>query len=119
MMKTDVTMTSMIDVPEKLRKIRDPVFQEFAAQTWHKLYRDYCPNQTGLLYTTVDIKPFAIHHLMPYASEVYRHNRNYRKDKAPKASARWDRAAEPAEKPKLIASMQRYVDSGRLKLNGK
>lgn len=118
-MKADVTMTSSIDVPEKLRKIRDPAFQTFAAQTWHKLYYPFCPRSTGLLFDTVDIKPFAITHLMPYASEVYNHNRNYRKDKAPKASSHWDKAAEPSEKPKLIASMQRYVDSGRLNLNGK
>lgn len=30
----------------------------------------------------------------------------------PKASAKWDKAAEPTQKPKLIQSLQSYVDSG-------
>lgn len=115
----NTTVEVNINVPEKLAKVRSPAFQIFAAQTWHKLYRDYCPNQTGTLYGTVVIQPLEIHHIMPYAGAVYRTNRNYRKDKAPKASAKWDLAAAPAEKPKLIATMQKYVDSGRLNLNGK
>ena len=35
----------------------------------------------------------------------------------PLATAHWDKAAEPHQKPKLIQSMQAYVDSGRLNLS--
>lgn len=41
----------------------------------------------------------------------------YNRDKGhPKASAKWDKAAEPTQKPKLISSLQAYIDAGRLKL---
>lgn len=40
----------------------------------------------------------------------------YSKEKHPLASAKWDKAAEPTQKPKLIRAMQGYIDSGRLEL---
>ena len=39
------------------------------------------------------------------------------KARHPLASSKWDKAAEPVQKPKLIDAMQGYIDSGRLKLN--
>lgn len=105
-----------INIPAKLAKIKDPVFQTFAAETWYKLYRDYVPHDTGTLYESVRISPYQIEHIAPYARQVYNHNANYRKDKAPMASARWDQAAAPSQKPKLINSMQKYVDRGGLNL---
>lgn len=46
------------------------------------------------------------------ASLKYNRNKGHSK-----ASAKWDKAAEPTQKPKLISSLQGYVDSGRLKLD--
>lgn len=37
---------------------------------------------------------------------------NFSKQLHPKASAKWDKAAEPTQKSKLIQSLQSYVDSG-------
>lgn len=37
---------------------------------------------------------------------------NYKRDKNPLASARWDKAAEPSQKAALIAALQAYVDRG-------
>lgn len=117
MIKTGTTVEINIDVPRDLAKIEDPTFQLFAAETWYKLYRDYVPNDTGTLYKTVRIRPNEIEHVAPYARTVYEHNRHYRRDKAPKATAHWSEAAEPAEKPKLIRTLQNYIDSGRLHLD--
>ena len=36
----------------------------------------------------------------------------------PKATRKWDKAAQPTEKPKLIAAMQGFIDGGHLNLNG-
>lgn len=105
-----------INIPAKLAKIKDPVFQTFAAETWYKLYRDYVPHDTGTLYDSVRISPYQIEHFAPYARRVYMQNANYRKDKAPMASAYWDQAAAPAQKPKLVMSLQKYIDAGRLNL---
>lgn len=38
----------------------------------------------------------------------------YKRDQHPLASAMWDQAARPTQLPKLIRSMQHYIDSGRL-----
>jgi hypothetical protein len=41
---------------------------------------------------------------------------NYRKDKHPLASAKWDKAAEPSQKDALIQRLQAFVDGGGLTL---
>lgn len=41
---------------------------------------------------------------------------NISKSNHPLASTHWDEAAEPTQKPKLIAAIQEYIDSGRLNL---
>lgn len=117
-MPVDVKLTAEIHIntAEKLAKIKDPSFQIFAAETWYKLYRDYVPHDTGTLYDSVRISPYQIEHIAPYARSVYTHNRNYRRDKAPKASAYWDQAAAPAQQPKLVLSLQKYIDAGGLNL---
>lgn len=115
----DVKITAEINIntAEKIAKIRDPSFGIFAAETWYKLYRDYVPQDTGTLYGSVRISPYQIEHIAPYAHSVYTHNRNYRRDKAPMASAYWDQAAAPAQLPKLTISLQRYIDKGGLSLD--
>lgn len=106
-----------VNIPRILTSVDDPQFGLYAADTWHKLYRDYVPHDTGTLYGTVRMSPFEIDHIVPYSVPVYEKNRNYRKDKAPKATAHWSEAAEPVELPKLIRSLQNYIDQGRLKIN--
>ena len=115
--KTDATVEININTAEKMAKVNSAAFQTFAAETWYKLYRDWVPNDTGTLYESVRISPYQIEHFAPYANAVYSHNRNYRKDKAPMASARWDQAAAPSQKPKLVISLQKYIDAGRLNLD--
>ena len=115
-MKVKMTMESNINIPRTMAKINDDGFQTFAAAEWHRLYSPFVPMNTGNLMETVIIRPFEIEHIMPYAGRVYETNMNYHKDKHPKASARWDVAAEPSQMPKLIQSMQTYVDNGGLRL---
>lgn len=106
-----------IDVPKILRSIDDPEFGKHAADTWHKLYADYVPYRDGHLYKNVKMLPWEIEHYEPYAAPVYERNMDFRKDHHTKATAHWSEAAEPAEKPKLIKSLQNYIDQGRLKIN--
>lgn len=108
-----------INVPKIAASVEDDAFGLFAAETWYKLYRDYVPNREGTLYDSASerIRPWEIEHNTPYAAAVYAKNKNYRKDKAPRATAHWSEAAEPVELPKLIRSMQNYIDQGRLKIN--
>ena len=85
-----------------------------AARQWHRLYEAYVPHDTGRLYEDVQIAPGRIVHNAPYAAYVY--GGRLPAGSGGRASGAWDRAAEPVQKPALIASMQAFVDSGGLKL---
>jgi hypothetical protein len=73
--------------------------------------------RTGMLAEAVLYSPGEIEHVVPYARRLY-DGENFRFDKThhPKASAKWDQAAAPTQLPKLAASMQAYIDQGRLDL---
>lgn len=103
-----------INIPQIMASMDNPAFGKFAAETWYKLYEDFVPCDTGTLYDTIRIKPWEIDHIAPYAASVYGHNRHYRKDRHPKATAHWSEAAEPTEMEKLVDSMQKYINEGRL-----
>ena len=103
-----------IDAQEHVQKLRSDGLWLHAAQTWHRLYAPYVPRDTGRLYQDVRILPGQIEHLAPYAAYVY--GGGFSSDSGGAASRAWDRAAEPAQKPKLVAAMQTYVDAGGLKL---
>jgi hypothetical protein len=107
-----------VDLPHRLQQVQDPRFWTFAAQQWHRLYQPYVPMRTGTLAQQVTITPGQIEHTAPYAHYIYDGHFHFRRDLHPLASREWDRAAEPTQKPKLVREMQKYVDSGRLKLDG-
>ena len=124
----------------------DRAFWTFAASEWHRLYAPYVPFESGTLRDSVTIEPKTITHNAPYAhyqytGDVYgpnypitqngvqvgffstpnrpKHKTGGRlKYKGPHASAKWDLAAAPTQLPNLASSMQAYIDSGRLKLDG-
>lgn len=115
-MKITVTVDSNIDIPKHMKAIQDKKFWTFAASEWHRLYKPFMPMDTGTLMNTVVIRPKEIEHTVPYAHRLYEGHFNFRKDKHPKASRQWDKAAKPTEEPKLIRSLQAYIDSGKVKL---
>lgn len=111
-----ISIETDVDVPRRLRQINDDAFWTFAATEWWRLYSPYTPKQEGLLISTVSITPKQAEHTVPYAHCQYEGDFNHASNKNPLASRRWDQAAEPTQKPKLIRAMQKYVDSGRLEL---
>lgn len=99
------------------RLINDSAFWRFAAAEWYRLYYAYIPFDTNMLANNVDFRPNEIEHKAPYARYQYNGTHfRFRKDKHPKASARWDQAAAPTQLPRLATSLQQYIDSGRLNL---
>ena len=124
----------------------DSTFWTFAASEWHRLYSPYVPFESGALRDSVTIAPKTITHNAPYAhyqytGDVYgpnypitqngvrvgffsppnrpKHPTGKRlKYKNPKAAAKWDQVAAPTQTPKLVSSLQAYIDSGRFKLDG-
>lgn len=95
----------------------DPKFWTFAATEWHRLYASYVPMREGALTNNVFFRPKEIVHAVPYARRLYNGTGfRFRKDKHPKASAQWDKAAAATQLPKLVSTLQAYIDSGRLNL---
>ena len=109
-------LTAEVRIAEQeiLEKLHADALWLHAAQIWHRLYAPYVPRDTGRLYEDVRISPGQIEHRAPYAAYVY--GGSLSADSGGAASRAWDRAAEPAQKPKLVAAMQTYVDAGGLKL---
>lgn len=129
----------------KAKVMKDRGFWTFAATQWHRLYKPYVPFDTGTLANSVTITPGCIEHTAPYAhyqytGEVYGPNypitesgrvvgyyspprkhptgRTLQYHRNLKATKEWDKKAEATQKPKLITTLQRYINSGRLNLNG-
>lgn len=84
----------------------------FAANTWYKLLEQYTPMDTGTLFKSVLIEPKEIHYVMDYAVPVYKGDHmNFQKVHHALASARWDQTARPTQEPKLIKSIENYIDA--------
>jgi len=125
--KVDVTVSEIhIDVKRPLSGKSWQKLGLFAATEWHRLYHKYVPFRTGVLAGQVgyegrpgkvNFQPWQIEHTAPYAHRQYHGHFNFRKDLHPRASRMWDKAAEPTEKPKLVQSLQRFIDSGKISLN--
>lgn len=118
-MKISVTVDLNINSKRISNRImKDKTFWKFAASEWHRLYAQYVPYKNGPLTDNVVIEPNYIEHKEPYSRYQYEGTRfHFTKTYHPKATAHWDKAAEPTQKPKLISSLQAYIDSGRIRLN--
>lgn len=109
-----LTAEVRVDVQGIAGKLQADALWLRAAKEWHRLYEAYVPRETGQLYEDVEIAPGRIVHRAPYAAYVY--GGRFPAGSGGRAGRAWDRAAEPVQKPALIASMQAFVDSGGLKL---
>ena len=106
-----------IDIGKIARKVNGDTLGRMAAEEWWKLYADWTPYREGDLYNNVQLRPWEIHHKAVYARYQYygdgfRHFTGYH----PRASSRWDKRAEPTQKPKLEQTLQRFVNGGGLHL---
>lgn len=116
-MKIRLSAVTDINVKKHLKAVQSDRFGTFAASEWHRLYEPYVPYETGILANQVVITPWQIEHTAPYAAhQYYGIKHHFNKFYHPKASAKWDLAAAPTQKPKLIKTLQGYVDSGKLDL---
>lgn len=115
-MKITIGVDVNINVQGHMDVIRSDAFWTYAASEWHRLYSPYVPMDTGTLMNTVAIRPKEIEHTQPYARRMYEGHFNFRKDKHPKASRKWDIAAAPTQAKSLERSLQAYLDSGKVKL---
>lgn len=84
----------------------------FAANTWYKLLEQYTPMDTGTLFKSVLIEPKEIHYVMEYAPKVYKGDHmRFQKTHHAMACARWDQAARPTQGPKLVRSIENYINA--------
>ena len=70
-MKISVTVLNNINTAKLLGPVRSDKFWKYAAAEWHRLYEDYVPKKSGVLYERVTIEPKTITHTAPYAHYQY------------------------------------------------
>ena len=86
-------------------------FGRYAAECWRQRVEPYIPYNTGRLCHDVTIEPYKIQYNAPYADTVYNDlKRNFRKDKHPLATAKWNEVAEPAIIDYFVQDLQEYID---------
>lgn len=84
----------------------------FAANEWYRLLEQYTPMDTGTLFKSVLIEPKKIHYVMDYAVPVYKgEHMQFQKTHHVLACARWDQVAKPTQGPKLVRSIERYINA--------
>lgn len=84
----------------------------FAANEWYRLLEQYTPMDTGTLFKSVLIEPKEIHYVMEYAPAVYKGDHmHFQKTHHALACARWDKVAAPTQGPKLIRSVENYINA--------
>lgn len=115
-MRLDIE-TGGINAAKWRKTLRNANFWTRAAREWHRLYTPYVPMDTGRLLRDVRITPGQVEHRAPYARRVYAGSGiGFRRDKHPLAAARWDKAAQGAQKAALVRRLQALVDGGMLHL---
>lgn len=76
-MQMNIKADVNINANDLAKVSQDQGFWMLAAQTWHKLYRPYCPFKEGALYSSVAFNAYGselkaeIEHSVPYAHYVY------------------------------------------------
>lgn len=104
-------ITVDMNIAQILKGRLDNEAKLFLANTAYKLMNDYIPMDTGSLAQTVDITPDYLHFKVPYAERMYEGDHlNFRKDKHPLATARWDKAMMDARGKELVKTVQNYMD---------
>ncbi|MFI3228337.1 MAG: hypothetical protein R3Y09_13175 [Clostridia bacterium] len=113
-----LTITNNINIPYELKKIDNNAFWTYSTTTWYKLIYHFTPKKTGALADNISpIQGKEIKYISNYALAQYYGDFNWSTQRNEWATGEWDKAAIRAKKDELlIASMQNYVDSGRLPL---
>ena len=84
---------------------------KYAAESWKKRVEPYIPYNTGRLCNDVTIRPYSITYNAPYANKVYNDLKmNFRKDKHPLATVRWNEVAAPAIMDYFVQDLQDFVN---------
>ena len=121
---------------EILKAARGDKVGLYAAKEWHKLYLPYVPRYMGIMADNVEYEPWKITHTQPYshyqyAGQVYgpsfpiqegaaflstKGKKKHPTGRAlhyknPRAAAKWDQAAIPAQGHKLTQAIQSYIDA--------
>lgn len=103
-----------LNEPKIIQKVTNDKFGLFTANEWKRLIDPYTPRDTGLLESTVTLRPFEIHYRVPYAVHVYYGRYMNFQKKNPYSTYEWDKAAESAgQKDKLCRTLNNALNSGQ------
>lgn len=105
-------MKIKVDIDGK--KIANKVISDdvrlFANEDWYKLYQEFIPWRTNILYTDKEITKDYIHHKAPYARRMYYgEGFNFYTGENAKATAYWDKVAWKSQGDKLIKDIEKNI----------
>lgn len=114
-MGSEVKVTCHLEnVPVKIKNIcNNRSVGLFVATTWERYMNPYVPMDTGILSQNTTIEPFKITYEQMYATHCfYGEGFNFRKEKHPLATARWDKATESAKGNVIAKEISEYLAKG-------
>ena len=81
----------------------------FVATTVYRNYKEFVPREEGDLENEVDIRPYEIEHLQPYAQKMYHNDFNFRKSPHPLACSHWAERAYEVKKKSICKRIEEFI----------
>ena len=102
-------------VPLKIKRIcSNRSVGLFVASTCERHMNPYVPMDTGMLSQNTIVEPFKVTYNQEYAKRCfYGWDLNFRKEKHPLATSRWDKATESAKGNVIAKEISTYISKGR------
>ena len=87
----------------------------FIATSVAKHLDKYVPMRDGTLADTLEIEPFKITYIQPYAEKMYLgEGFNFSKDKHPLATAKWDKVGMQTERDAIVREINRFIKNEQI-----
>lgn len=90
------------------RAFKNPKSRTFAHERLYAYCDKYTPCRSGHLSEDVVRNEYGVHYKAPYSVYVYFGNFNFRKDRHPDATGKWDRVMLVNEGDAYLAEVRRY-----------
>lgn len=92
------------------KRIFDNSVGLFMAQTCAKYMDKFIPMDTGMLAQNYVVEPYQVTYTQPYALRCFMgESMNFRKDKHPNATARWDQATSKVHGNDIANEVTQYI----------
>lgn len=81
----------------------------FVATTVYNYYKEFVPREEGDLEDNVDIRPYQIEHLQPYAHKMYTNDFDFRTYPHPNACSHWAERGYEVHKQSVCKRIEEFI----------